>query len=97
MSELTNDKSITVSIAGRQYPVRVSSEEEGLVRDVVNDINVKIKDFQLRYSGKDRQDCMAMIMMTYAVELEKLQKQNRADSSSDLVDQISSKIDAALK
>ena len=97
MSELGNDKSITVSIAGRQYPVRVSSDEEGLVRDVVTDINAKIKDFQLRYSGKDRQDCMAMIMMTYAVELEKLQKQNRADSSSDLVNQITSKINAALK
>ena len=55
-------------IAGRSYPVKVTEDEEGLVRKVVQEINEKIKKFQVTYQQRDKQDCLSMALLTYAVE-----------------------------
>lgn len=66
-------KNITVIIAGRPYPLKVDEESEDSIRQIAKDINDKINDFQLNYNKKDKQDCLAMALLTYAVDLHKLQ------------------------
>jgi len=62
------DKSIKVNIAGRFYPLKVSTNEESLVKDVANEVNDKVKAFQMSYTNKDQQDCLSMALLTYAVD-----------------------------
>ncbi len=64
-------KSITVLIAGRPYPLKIKVEDEPSIRKIVKEVNEKINHFQLTYTNKDKQDCLSMTVLTYAVELHK--------------------------
>ncbi len=65
-------ESVQVMIAGRTYPLRVKQEDIESINKVVDDINEKVKDFQLTYINKDKQDCLAMALLTYAVDFYKI-------------------------
>lgn len=60
---------ITVVIAGRPYPLRVARQDEEGLRQLVREINERFNDFQVRYSDRDKQDCLVMTLLTYADEL----------------------------
>jgi cell division protein ZapA (FtsZ GTPase activity inhibitor) len=62
-------KPITVVIAGRPYPLRVERKDEEGLRSLVEEINKRFNDFQIRYSDRDKQDCLVMTLLTYADEL----------------------------
>lgn len=61
-------KSIQVMIAGRSYPLKVKVEDEVRIKNVVEEINEKIKHFQMTFSNKDKLDCITMTLLTYAVD-----------------------------
>jgi len=60
---------ITVVIAGRPYPLKVQAEDEAAIRKIVKEVNDRVNTFQLTYTNKDKQDCLAMALLTYAVDL----------------------------
>lgn len=68
---------IVITIAGRQYPVKISPLEEQPIRDIEKSINQKINEFQIHYKSKDRQDCITMAMMSIAFD--KLNSNSNAD------------------
>lgn len=68
--------SITVLIAGRPYPLRIKTTEEPSIRKIVKEINNQINSFQLKYTTKDKQDCLSMVALTYAVDLAKARSNN---------------------
>lgn len=84
--EENNTKNITVLIAGRPYPLKVKPNDEPTIRKIVKTLNEKVNRFQLSYPNKDKQDCLSMALLTYAVDLHKHQKSTHTDS------QISSKL-----
>jgi cell division protein ZapA (FtsZ GTPase activity inhibitor) len=60
---------IKVTIAGRNYPLRVQHEEEKeRIQEAVDLINQKVLDFKATYAGKDTQDYLAMVAMSLTVE-----------------------------
>ena len=72
-------KNITVVIASRPYPLKVKEEDEPAIRKIIKEINEKVNRFQLTYSNKDKQDCLAMAVLTYAVDLYKSQQSTITD------------------
>jgi cell division protein ZapA len=52
--------SLKILIAGRIYPLTVQKEEEKGVLKVANLINEKVKEFEINYSVRDKQDLLAM-------------------------------------
>ncbi len=64
-------KHITVLIAGRPYPLKIDLADEPKIRRIVKEVNDKINRFQLTYTNKDKQDCISMALLTYAVNLHK--------------------------
>lgn len=64
-------KHITVLIAGRPYPLKIDVADEPAIRKIVKTVNEKINRFQLTYTNKDKQDCLSMALLTYAVDLHK--------------------------
>jgi Cell division protein ZapA len=80
---------ITVQIAGRPYPLKVKAADEAPVREVIKELNDKINKFQLMYIQKDRQDCLAMTLLTYAVDVHRMrQLQLEAVDTAILADKI---------
>ena len=63
--------SLTVTLAGRPYPLRVVPSDEEPIRRIAKELNDKVVDFQKGYPGKDKQDCLAMLLLIYAVDLHK--------------------------
>ena len=64
---------IKVQIAERQYPLKVLKGDEEKVQSAVKAVNEKIKEYQNTYSGKDKQDYVAMCLLDFAVEHKNLQ------------------------
>ena len=59
---------INVWLAGRSYRLRIKPEEEQAVRKSVKLADEKIADMRTHYSGKDEQDFMAMVILSYAAD-----------------------------
>ena len=71
MDELT----ITVTIAGRPYRLKIEKTEEEIVRKAVKQIEEKIKEFSSTYAYKDIQDLLAMVTIQFATSSLNYEKQ----------------------
>jgi cell division protein ZapA (FtsZ GTPase activity inhibitor) len=70
--------SLTVSIAGRPYPLKVKEGEDDVIRTVVDKLNIKIEDLQKSYPRQDKLDYLSMTLLTYAVDLDKKQPETQS-------------------
>ena len=86
--ETVETKQITVTIAGRPYPLKISTRDESAIRKLVKEVNEKINRFQLKYPKRDKQDCLAMAMLTYAVDLQ-VAKQKNTTNDPEVSDKLS--------
>ncbi|HAV28331.1 MAG TPA: cell division protein ZapA [Saprospirales bacterium] len=64
---------ISVVIAGRSFPMKITEEEETSVRSIEKDINSQVTEFQQKYTDKDKLDLVIMVLLTKAFELDKIQ------------------------
>ena len=74
-------KNITVIIAGRPYPLKIKAADEPTIRKIVKEVNEKVNKFQLTYTNKDKQDCLAMAILTFAVDLHKTRQLTAHDEA----------------
>lgn len=88
---------INVLIAGRPYPLKIKTKDEVAIRRIVKEINDKINRFQLTYSRKDKQDCLSMAVLTYAVELHKTRQVSNVKELSSKIHQIDDILDYLLQ
>ena len=58
--------SIKINIADRVYPLKVSMEEEEVIRRAAKLINDRIKEYQDTYAVRDKQDLLSMCALHYA-------------------------------
>lgn len=90
MAETTN---ITIYIDDRPYSLKVNVSEEAMIRQVVDEVNTKLKHFQQAYKSRDKKDLLSMTLLTYAVEMAKFNNtqtpaaiDKRLDALNDLLD-----------
>lgn len=88
---------ITVLIAGRPYPLKIKVGDEGIIRDIVKEVNEKINRFQLTYTKKDKQDCLSMALLTYAVDLHKAQQTAQENDFSEKIQELDELLDHLLR
>lgn len=81
-------KTITVVLAGRPYPLKVSADDEAAIRRIVKEVNEKINNFQLTYADRDKQDCLSMAVLTYAVDLYKARQSADMEQHPDLPERL---------
>lgn len=65
MSELIP---ISAFIGDRSYRIKITPEDEEVVRRTLKTINDKIVEFKTMFAGKDMQDYVAMVLIWYATE-----------------------------
>ena len=71
MDNQDNKIRITVVIAGRPYSLKVKAEDEPVILRLTKELNDKIRQFQTTYTNKDKQDLLAMTLLSYSVDLHK--------------------------
>lgn len=74
---------INVMLAERLYPLSIEPSEEATVRLAAKMINDKIKSYQQLYAAKDKQDFLAMIALTFAVDNNKKDSNYISTTTSD--------------
>ena len=89
-------ESISVDIAGREYPLKVEKHEVEMVKSIVENLNKKILDFQRTYSGKDIQDCISMTLLTSVFELEKIKRNGSVDGIEEKFTKVDKLLDSLL-
>lgn len=68
--------SIKVNIADRYYPLKVTPEQEEIVRQAAKLINDKLKALQQEFDVRDKQDMLSMTVLELATQLITLQSRN---------------------
>ena len=71
--------SINITIANRNYPMKINWEEEEVIRKAAKIINEKILKYRQKYSTVDYQDVMAMTALQFVVQ--NLNTENEKDVS----------------
>ncbi len=62
---------VNMVVADRSYRLKISPEDEEMVRKSVKLINEKIVEFKTGFAGKDMQDYVAMVLLWFATEQNK--------------------------
>ena len=89
---------MTVLIAGRAYPLKIAKADQTLVHQLVREVNEKLTVFQAQYQNKDKQDCLAMVLLTYAMEAQKgSQEKKDNQEAKGRLNQIDALLDDILK
>ena len=70
---------IKVSVGGRIYPLKVTSDEEEHVRKAVDFIDERINLLEKMYAIKDMQDLQALLLIELASELFYLKNKHETD------------------
>jgi cell division protein ZapA (FtsZ GTPase activity inhibitor) len=60
--------SAKIELAGRVYPIKAAAAEVEQIRSIASEVDEQIQDFKRVYPSRDIQDCMAMTLLTYAVD-----------------------------
>ena len=61
--------SISVTVGERQYPLKIRAQDEELVRHAEHLINEKFNEFQLRFTGQEKIDYLAMSALMNFVDI----------------------------
>ena len=80
-SARATDRSMTVTLGGRPYPLRVTEDDEGPIRRIASELNDKINELQRSYPDRDRQDVLGMLLLIYAVDLYKVKGGERVTAA----------------
>lgn len=58
--------------------MKIKASDEPIIRRIVKEVNDKVNKFQLTYPNREKQDCLAMALLAYAVDLHKASSQPAA-------------------
>lgn len=77
--------------------MKIKANDEPVIRQIVKEVNEKVNKFQLTYPNREKQDCLAMALLAYAVDLHKASSQSIASSPevSEKLSRIQSLLDEA--
>lgn len=87
---------IKVVIAGRTYPLTVSTEEEENIRKAAKNIEDSINLFQENYAVKDKQDLLAMTALQLASQLVGKEAESKLEEESKILAQMDQNLSAYL-
>jgi cell division protein ZapA len=93
--------SVKVSIANRNYPLRITKDEEEKVIQAAQSVNKCVKEFEDNYAVKDKQDLLAMCSLQFASEAMGHHKkgpkqQDNSQQISEQIDQLTAMLDQYL-
>ena len=87
---------VNLIIGDRSYRVKVKTEDEETVRKITKQLNDKLRNFKAEYSGKDMQDYLVMVLLSYVTETQSSQIPAADNTNIEFLEKIESLLDKAL-
>lgn len=88
---------VSAFIGDRSYRVKITQEDEEVVRKTIKTINDKIIEFKTQFAGKDMQDYISMVLLWYATEQHEVAAAGiQEENLSDQLNSIEKLIDSQL-
>lgn len=91
--------SIRLKIGDREYPMKVSADDEEKVRKAGKIINERIREYRNRFGINDKQDLLAMVAFDCIIEQLSTDGPHTQvdDAASNKVDQLNALLNQALQ
>ena len=87
---------VNLIIGDRSYRVKVKTEDEETVRKITKQLNDKLRKFKADYSGKDMQDYLVMVLLSYVTETQSSQIPAADNTNIEFLEKIEGLLDKAL-
>lgn len=83
-------------IEGRNYSLQVNEDDAISMQKIVEEVNETLKSLHISFPHKDRQDCMAMALLTLAVKLYESRVESISLDVQEKLDQMDAVLDVAI-
>jgi hypothetical protein len=87
---------INVVIGDRSYRIRIAPGDEELVRKTLKTVNDRILAFKTEFAGKDMQDYIAMVLLSYATDVSSGGQSALSPSLLETLSRMEQQLDKAL-
>lgn len=82
----------TISIAGKEFPLKLDKKEMKKLSSIEQEINKKINHYQSQFANMSLKDSIIMVLISYAFEL----KNASSESNPELLEQTLSQLEGIL-
>jgi cell division protein ZapA len=65
---MSNTIAINLILGDRTYRIKIANSDEEKVREKAKKLNEQLIQFKKQYAGKDMQDYLAMVLLSYVLE-----------------------------
>ena len=83
-------------IGGDEFPLKIKESEVESVRKMVAEVNKKLHQFQISYKERKKTDWLAMTLLTYAFENQKLEQGKLSSESQQYLDALEERLNALV-
>ena len=87
---------ITVTIGGRKFTFHILPESEERVRSSVKKIEEKVSFYAAKYSTKDMQDILSIVLMEFVMQYISLEEKDDLKGITDGIAALDSRLDEYL-
>ena len=88
---------INIVIGDRTYRIKVDTKDEETVRKMSKQLNERLATYKIKYAGKDMQDYLAMVVLSYITEQQIGEVTAPDKTATEGLEKIESIIDKALE
>ncbi len=88
---------INIVIGDRTYRIKIEAAEEETVRRMAKKLNDQIADYKSQYAGKDMQDYLAMVLLSFVSEQHKNSPSPQGESENIVFQSLEQLLDKALQ
>ncbi len=83
---MSESVSIKVSVAGKEYPIKVSVGDHKLVLELEQEIEERLQELKTNYGVKDKQDLLAMFLFQYMMSQKGSSENKKVPANGGLID-----------
>ena len=89
---MSNTIAINLILGDRTYRIKIENTDEEKTREKARKLNEQLIQFKKQYAGKDMQDYLAMVLLSYVLD----QKTEEIDNENDEIGIVFERIEALL-
>lgn len=93
---MSNTIAINLILGDRTYRIKIENTDEEKVREKAKKLNDQLIQFKKQYAGKDMQDYLAMVLLSYVLEQKTEEKGQETPEIGPIFDRIESLLDKSL-
>ena len=93
---MSNTIAINLILGDRTYRIKIENTDEEKVREKAKKLNDQLIQFKKQYAGKDMQDYLAMVLLSYVLDQKNGDSGPVIDEIGPVFDRIEALIDKSL-